>query len=351
MRAGPFQRCATSRACRGCSQVIQDSIGSWQAASRSEVRISSSDSRAYCAAGLGSTWNLPGVGAGTGVTRAGQARSSALTRRCTWGRSSRAPRRVRSRGRSRSPHTTTRPSRAAKLWRPAKASSGTTSVGANPSSTRMVSTAAVCERSLSTTSSCGSCPRQRRSPSIRGSRQFFTSMTNTPPGPTSSTSMLARADPGHARSASTCQPTSSMSTRTRTTPASPSPPGTPPAVAVAQLPQQLVQSEQLALERRDLQLVLVGVGIRRPPGISQRLLRTRVHRCSVPHGDGIVEQGAALERPIRVDRLRFRQIVVGYFGAGSGRTRVPTAARARRPRGWSSLRTELGASPAWPARA
>ncbi len=229
IRAGPARRRRTCWAWSGCNQVIQTSTGSRAAASTNPAR---NPSRSISAG----RDRPPGPGRGSatepgGDAARGSARSSAgspgpgssTTRSITAG-GSRRPRRTRSTFRSSSPVSTTRPSAPRAFRRPASTSSGTTSVGGSPSAASSCSTASVWSSSLRTSSSASASPRHSRPPSSRTSRQFFTSTTKTPPGPTSSTSMLARRVPGQCRSASTCQPASSMPIRTRTTPSSARPP-------------------------------------------------------------------------------------------------------------------------------
>ena len=146
-RAGPFHRCATSCAWAGCSQVIHDSIGSVQAASRNASMISSSDRSAYCASGLGFSATCFAVGVRR-TTRGGHSTVQEGHEQLDLigGQACAAPGQVT--WQFRSPQTTIRPSRAATLWRPTNASSGTTSVGGTPAVSSSDSTAAVFRQQL-----------------------------------------------------------------------------------------------------------------------------------------------------------------------------------------------------------
>ncbi len=208
IRAGPDQCRLICSAWVGCSQVIQVSTGSRAAAASSSDHTCSRLTSASGSAGAnGSTSGADTGGGGIGGRDiGGQARTRTSTSRSTTSGGSRTPRRIRSRVRSRSPVTSTRPSTPRALRRPASTSNGTTSVGGRPSAASSVSTVSAWCSSVRTSSSTSASPRHSRSPSSRTSRQALTSTTKTPPGPTSSTSILARRVPGQRRSGSTCQP-------------------------------------------------------------------------------------------------------------------------------------------------
>jgi hypothetical protein len=172
--------------------------------------------RASSAGGPGAPAATDGIG--------GHSRSRVTMSCSTRSGGSRTPHLTSSRIKSFSPSRTTRSRWARTFRRPASTSSGTTSVGAKPTPARTPSTALVWSSSLRTWAEASASSRQSRPRSTRTSaRQVLTSITNTPPGPTKRTSMLARRVSGQRRSASTCQ-AASIPARTRTTACSPRPP-------------------------------------------------------------------------------------------------------------------------------